>query len=376
VSSVLVAHAIDTEGPLGGDARRLPDGSAEFFDAWPDILDSLAELTDASWRHAHADSLGNPYRFNWFVMDFTGFRTNPKRRVAAYHDTWDKMHTLPIDFDGVYWHYHVPPDSGVGDEWSPTWLTSNEANVVLARRLLERGSFPAAFRAGGTIEDDAASEWLERAVPIDYSNRVSDRSHRGADLYHFNWHTAPERWGSYHPARGAFLREGSLARYVYRSLDLRSRYNEVTQEMVDACFEEVARTGEHRVFSYFSHDNRDMRPETHHVHELLVRTADRTGIAWESCTAVDAHRRYHGLDEAPVAIELADVGDALVVQADGDPLQHEPFVAVELADGRFVRLIPVADGKRRWRVRIASDAWRRAAAAVTSQDGSVTTARA
>ena len=43
--SVLVVHAIDTEGPLGGDARRLPDGTAEFLDNWDAILASLGELT-------------------------------------------------------------------------------------------------------------------------------------------------------------------------------------------------------------------------------------------------------------------------------------------------------------------------------------------
>ena len=34
MSEVLVVHCVDTEGPLGGDARRLPDGSPEFFDGW------------------------------------------------------------------------------------------------------------------------------------------------------------------------------------------------------------------------------------------------------------------------------------------------------------------------------------------------------
>ena len=137
-------------------------------------------------------------------MDFTGFRTNPKKRVARYHDTWDRIRTLPVEPDGLYWHYHVPPESGIGDEWSETWLSSNECNVILARRLLERGAFPAAFRAGGTIEDEAASHWLEHAIPIDFSNRVSERSHPGADLYHFNWSGAPAVWGSYHPSAATF----------------------------------------------------------------------------------------------------------------------------------------------------------------------------
>jgi hypothetical protein len=374
MTSVLVVHAVDTEGPLGGNARRLPNGDPEFFDAWPQILESLRQLTASAWRRDHCDSLGRPYRFNWFIMDFTGFRTNPKNRVADYHDTWDNIHSLDVDLDGRYWHYHVPPDSGIGDEWSATWLTSNEANVVLSRRLLERGAFPAAFRAGGTIEDEAASQWLERAVPIDYSNRVSARSHPGADLYHFNWHGAPAAWGSYHPARGDVFRPGSMRRFVYRSIDLRSRYNDVTPEILDEVFAEVARTGEHRVLSFFSHDNRDMRPETYDVHELLVAAAERHGVPWESCTAIDAHRRFHGFAAAPLSLTLDVTNDAIVLHADGEPLQHEPFVAAELDDHRFVRLFPVPAGERRWCVPVARGSCAQVAAAVTSLDGSVTTA--
>src|SRR5690242_6561932 len=174
MSEVLVVHCVDTEGPLGGDARRRPDGSPEFFDNWPDILESLAELTADEFRRAHADSRGEPYRFSWFLLDFTGFRTNPKEKVTAYHDTFDRLHSLQTDVDGFYWHYHAPPADGTGDRWADSWLESGEHNTILARRLLERGDFPEAFRAGGTIEDEAASAWLERLFLLDFSNRVSE----------------------------------------------------------------------------------------------------------------------------------------------------------------------------------------------------------
>lgn len=372
MTEVLVVHSVDTEGPLGGDARRLPDGSPEFMDDWDDILASLAELTARETRELHADSFGGPYRFNWFVMDFTGFRTNPKQRVAEYHDTWDRIASLPVGPDGRYWHYHVPPASGVGDRWSDTWLSSNECNTVLARRLLERRAFPAAFRAGGTIEDEPASRWLEQTIPIDFSNRVSERSTPGADLYHFDWYGAPAIWGSYHPALGDPMREGSLRRFVYRSLDLRSRYNELTQEHVDACFAEVAQTGELRVLSYFSHDNRDMRSETYDVVGMLRAAAERTAVPWRSCTAVDAHRRYHALPPAPleVSIEARDGGYAIA--ATSEPFQRIPFAAARLADGRVVRVFPRPVGPREWLL-ISDGGVSELGAAVTSPAGDTAT---
>jgi hypothetical protein len=374
VTEVLVVHCVDTEGPLGGDARRLPDGTPEFFDNWDDILASLAELTSAEVRTAHADSFGGLYRFNWFVMDFTGFRTNPKHRIAEYHDTWDRISSLPVDLDGMYWHYHVPPASGIGDEWSGTWLSSNECNTILARRLLERGSFPAAFRAGGTIEDEAASRWLEQTIPIDFSNRVSERSAPDADLYHFDWYGAPQIWGSYHPALGDLMREGALRRFVYRSIDLRSRYNELTQAHVDACFREVAESGDPRVLSFFSHDNRDMRPETYSAVDLLCQAERETGVRWRSCTAIEAHRRYQGLEAAPLELTLERLGPDYVLATSASPFQQIPFVAARLGDGRVVRLYPRPLGPAEWRLTLGHGRVDALAAAVTSVDGAVTLA--
>lgn len=369
---VLVVHAVDTEGPLGGDARRLPDGSPEFLDSWSAIEPTLAELMEPAFRSANRDSFGNPYRFNWFILDFTGFRTNPKHRIPVYHDTYDAIVRLPSEPDGVYWHYHAPPASGIGDHWAESWLESNEHNTILARRLLERGTFPAAFRAGGTIEDAPASLWLEEAFLLDFSNRVSERSQPGSDLYHFDWHGAPAIWGSYHPAHDDPRRPGAMRRHVYRSLDLRSRYNEVGVETLERAFVEAREAGGSRVVSFFSHDNRDMRAETVDVARALAEVSERTGVPWRSCTAVEAHRVHHGLDPEQVAVELADDGVGLTIRTDREPFQRTPFTVAELDDGRMVRLYPPRTGDREWRLRLGRREAVRVGVAVTSASGETT----
>jgi hypothetical protein len=167
------------------------------------------------------------------------------------------------------------------------------------------------------------------------------------------------------------LREGSLRRFVYRSIDLRSRYNELTQEQVDTCFAEAAVSGQPRVLSFFSHDNRDMRPETYHVVELLRNAAARTGVRWASCTAVEAHRRYHGLEGQPLELELIQCDGDYRICASAVPFQRLPFVAAELHDDRFVRLFPKPDGEASWRLAVRPADVRRIAAAVTSLAGDV-----
>jgi hypothetical protein len=113
-----------------------------------------------------------------------------------------------------------------------------------------------------------------------------------------------------------------------------------------------------------------MRPETYDVYELLTDAAGRTGVPWISCTAVEAHRRFHGLEPEPVRLEL----DGLGVRTDRPPFQAAPFFAAELDDGRFVRLYPKQVAGHEWRVDVDPARLRRYGAAVTSRSGDKTVA--
>ena len=348
-SLVYVVHCIDTEGPLGGDARRWPDGSPEFFDNWDDIMVSLREITADAFRESHADSFGNPYLYNWFLMDFTGFKTNPKNKVTEYNDTCDHIASLPTSSDRRYWHYHHPPADGVGDRWSDDWDSSQEYENILCHRLIDRHDFPEAFRAGGTIEDNKCSNWLESNVMIDYSNRVSNRSHPTDNIFDFNWFGAPSHWGYYHPSVEDFMKPGSMRRYIARCVDLRSRLNELTQYDVDQCF---AMAGFYRtpiLLSYFSHDLRDMRPETRDVYDMLVAASQRYDVPWVHAGALEAIQSIDALPVEHVTMDVTAKGErAIAIEADGPIFQPAPYVAVKYGDGRYQRLHPSHAGKSSW----------------------------
>lgn len=167
-----------------------------------------------------------------------------------------------------------------------------------------------------------------------------------------------------------------MHRFMYRSVDLRSRYNELTQSHVDACFREVEASRSPRVLSFFSHDNRDMRPETYHVIELIQDAERRLGVPWASCTAVEAHRRHHGLrGEEAIALRLESGRNGFHIQCEGEqPFQRTPFVAAELHDGRFVRLYAKQHSELSWHVACDPTLVRRVGAAVTSAGGAVSLA--
>lgn len=335
---VLVVHCVDTEGPIGGNVRRRPDGSAEFLDTWPAINVSIRRLTSAAFRRNSADSLGQPYRYNWFIMDFTGFKTNPKNRIAKYNDTYDHFKKLPTKPDAFYWHYHHPPVSGQGDQWSNSWASSDEYKNILLHRLVEREDFPEAFRAGGTIEDNAASHWLEKNVLIDYSNRVSAASYPTKDIFDFNWHGAPDQWGFYHPSRQNFLQPGKMRRFIVRSIDLWSRLHVVTVDEVRQAFAAAAQGDQPVILSYFSHDHRDMVDETSYVIALVRQVSKETGVAWRSCHALEAVQVAATIRPRYVKTQTKHHQQKITFKTTQPIYQPLPWVGAKLKNGQLTWL--------------------------------------
>ena len=180
---VLVVHCVDTEGPIGGDVRRRPDGSKEFMDNWADIKASLHELTCDDFRNKNTDSSGNPYVYNWFIMDHYGFENNPRGRTLGIHKIWNKYEKFYKKIkikDNFYFHHH-PLSFSKSTLHCSTHFFNNQSIIyeILNRKLVDKLWFPSVFRPGfHTIRPD--SHWfLEQFIPFDYSNQsVFDNKNR------------------------------------------------------------------------------------------------------------------------------------------------------------------------------------------------------
>lgn len=333
---VLVVHCVDTEGPIGGNVRRRNDGSKEFMDNWKDIKNSLEDITCKNFRQKNLDSSGNLFFLNWFIMDFTGFKTNPKNRIQEYNDTYDNIKSLNTHVDSFHWHYHQPPKSGIGDMWSNNWNDSDEHYNILGHRIMHRHDFPEAYRAGGTIEDNTCSLWLEDNFMIDYSNRVSDQSYRTDDIFDFNWHGAPNHWGYYHPSRNNFLKKGKMKRYIARSVDLESRLHVLTQEKVNEAFRMAKEDNKPVILSYFSHDHRDMREETYKSIKMIKKASESFGIDFLWSDALSAVQISAGIKKERVTIGYEKIGHHKIrIYFSKDIYQKSPFVYTEDKNGKM-----------------------------------------
>ena len=323
---VLVVHCVDTEGPIGGNVRRNADGTAEFMSEWKEIKRTLHDITNEDFRQKNKDSTGESYKYNWFIMDFTGFRTNPKERIQEYNNTYDNIKSLNTSIDSFHWHYHHPPSSGVGDQWSDDWNSSQEYINILGNRIMHRQDFPEVFRAGGTIEDNKCSLWLEDNLMIDYSNRVSHRSQPTDNIFDFNWHSAPPHWGYYRPSKDNFLDIGKMRRYVVRCVDLRSRLHELQQWQCDEAFAYAKYAQKPIILSYFSHDHRDMRDETNYAISLINKSYKKYGIDFKYCDAKEALQVAANIKSREVEIEFKRVEDKLEIFFTDYIYQKNPFV--------------------------------------------------
>jgi len=332
---VLVVHCIDTEGPIGGDVRRRPDGSKEFMDNWPDIKNSLREITCPEFREKYVDSNGNPYVYNWFIMDFMGFKTNPKNRIEKFHDTYDNIKSLNASHDFFHWHYHQPPKSGIGDQWSPDWDESDIHYEILGRRALERNDFPEVYRAGGTIEDNKCSHWLEDHFMLDYSNRVSHRSTPTTNIFDFNWYGAPSHWGYYHPHVDDLTQPGEMKRMIARSVDLESRLHSLEQWQVDEAFSYAKQFDQPVILSYFSHDHRDMRPETYRVIEMIEKAAKKSDVSFSYCDAKAALQQIAKIQPEKVEVNVNQYPEEITFSFSSRPYQKKAFIFALTSSNKF-----------------------------------------
>jgi hypothetical protein len=333
---VYVIPCIDTEGPAF-------DPKLNLLSTWEEVERSFHAAASPKFRHRFLDSWQNPVVLSWFIMDWTGFKTNPVQREIGPHKIFDRYCAWLKDFpqDGIFWHYHHPPIDGVGNHWNTNWTngeddrTGYEYDRILARRIIQRHWFPCTFRAGGTIEDNAASQWLDEIIPFDFSNRAP----MIGDV--FNWSLAPALWQVYSPSEENYQLPGGMRRKIARSLDVLTRLHPIGQDDVDQAFLEAQKGGK-AILSFFLHDYRPLADSFSAVFKLIQSSARRyKNVNWCNITADRAMRAYLGYPESVepgihLKLSPVDVRNWLI-EANSPIFGAEPFTAVELASGECIR---------------------------------------
>lgn len=324
---VEVTFLMDTEGPCDD-----PD-LAELNATWERVDACMDKLFAPEFRELRPDPQGGLLRIGWFFLTWTGFRTNPRKREFGYHkvrDHWRERWGAELDRygDEECWHYHHPPESGVGNEWGLDWTRCREYEQIVSRQILERDWFPACYRAGGTIMDDTSSRWVDSWFPIDYSNRAP---HRLAGLV--DWSTGVDGWTVYHPDPEDFRRPGPGRRRMARSLDRRTRVHVLTQEDVDSAFAQAA-GGEHAILSCWDHDSRDIADGVDDYRRMVADAAARfPEVRWRYAGPVEAVRNLLDVPRPrPLRLDASVLDGVVQIRASEPIFQSIPWLAVRTGD--------------------------------------------
>lgn len=390
--ALYVVFAVDTEGPAV-DPKH-PD----LLRDWPEVDRFLAKIFERSYRAQVLDSDGRGLVFSWFVLTWTGFTSNPVSRDFGHHRIYDHYTARWGDKirefgDGIYWHYHHPAPSGIGNAWCRDWSANEEYYNILNRLVIDRGYFPPVFRAGGTIETNETSRWLERWIPFDYSNRSGAlnwdvRDANGVCVRDIcDWSRAPSDWSLYGPSLEDYQKPGTMRRKIVRCLDLLTGAYALRETDIAEAFAR-AEQGHDTILATFDHDYRDradvfverfLRP--------LQRVAARyPSVRWRYANALKAVQSVLGYPHTtgPALTIRHEAGlGAFVITSDRPIFGPCPYVASkDLETGEYVReevklcaertwLLPVGDPARARMIGVgSSDAFGNVAMRVCRWKGS------
>ncbi len=351
----LRAGEIDLGGREASVQKILSGHLTNYNETWTELDAMLERATSRAFRGRMLDSLGHGWRYNWFCMDHVGYDYNPRRRDIGYHNIFDRYRDLtasqPECGDGLHWHFHPMSSYRDAHRCASHFFRSPEIFQILARKVIERGWFPGAFRAGFQTERPDSHWFLEQWIPFDMSNMALDdpsEFDRSVDFRHGrsgDWRQAPADWSVYHPSHDNYQRPGQCRRAIGRSLNVLNRIASIDQREMDKAFARAA-SGQHALVGIASHDWRDLAPEVEHVQGLIATAQSRhPGVPFKFSEAAQAFRDVLGLEKTgqkPLDFDVTfhpasqdDVPFLEIKTSQGRVFGPQPFLAIETQGRQF-----------------------------------------
>ncbi|MFA5933001.1 MAG: hypothetical protein WCV81_01895 [Microgenomates group bacterium] len=345
MNRVFVVFCIDTEGPFTDPNYHQP---SQLLGSWKDIDKIfLSKVFSDNFRYSFPDSTGKPAVFTWFMLNWTGFLTNPIQHELGYHKVYDHYlkkwgKQIKKYQDEIGWHYHHASITGIGNEWGLNWFTNREYENQLCRFIIDRKFFPIVYRSGGTIEDTNQSNWLEQWIPYDYSNRngsninwekIEADGNKLRDL--LSWHKAPNNWIPYHPSEVDFTVSGKMKRLIIRSLDVKSGAHTVIKEEILKAFKDAKNSD--IILSVFDHDFRDRAHEFEQIMQWISESSKKTGIKFSYTSGKDAIKMFQKIRSGKILkLRIKKESEKIQIKTNKSLYNHQPFLAIKYSKNIYI----------------------------------------
>jgi hypothetical protein len=408
-----VVHCVDTEGPLEENVEATFQRIADNFDIhlepslqnlerlqnqsiklkgkekdvaefispkrlaylnnWSDIERMVTGITSPEFRRKFSSPDASPYTYSWFIIDVVGYHNNPRRKAMGYNVVWEQYQKILKNnlFNDVFgWHFHSVAPSREALEYSTTWSSNDFHEQSLVRRLLKHKVFPSLFRAGGVIERNDISHWLERTIPFDFSNQNKKENHFAPGAQS-DWRNAPTHWGSYHPCFYDYRKKGNMRRSIFRCIDISSASSQLNEDDVKQAFIEAS-SNEVAVLSFTNHDRRDIAPDVEYVFDLIQETSKMyPEVNWKFSNALEAARSYKSLSINEIKLSVSLTGNDFHITSNKPTFCGDVFLCIEEYGGIFYRDNATIESEKNWVYSLVRKSkTKRIGVAAVSKDGS------
>ena len=340
----LQRREVDLGGIEGQVAAVVQPNLLAYNSDWVQIDAMLDRIMAPEFRAQRRDSFGGGWIYTWHCVDHVGYLVNPRRRTLGHHAIFDHYRERLADsgsaMDGLGLHFHPMPVSRQANHSALHWFANGTTLFeILARRIIERGWFPAVHRPGFHVERQDSHWFLEQFIPFDYGSQALRNTVPGqCDMTggrFGDWRRAPRTWQPYHPAHDDYQRPGSCRRWIMRCLNVGTRAALLEQADVDQAFAE-ARDGLPVIVSVTDHDFRDMGPDVDTVRDMLADAARRfPEVRFRFAEGRDAARQVLGLDDGQGRLSMTFEGGRLDVRSDRPTFGPQPFLAYSSRSGQF-----------------------------------------
>lgn len=316
-------------------------------ETWNEIDDMLKELLDDNYRKKVVDSYGRGWVYNWFCLDHVGFTGyNPRRRDAGHHNIFDhyqRYYKNVVSDDLIQFHYHPVHFSGNYNNSATAYVNSNNIFEILARKIIDRMWFPAAYRPGFHTERPDSNWFLEQWIPFDYANQAvkgidTDQPDLGRGRFG-DWRRATIEWKIYHPSHDDYQIEGNCRRWIARCLNMEARLRKMNVDDVRDAFERASK-GEKTLMSFTNHDFRNMIPEIDKIRNMIEKVSkEYPKVKFKYCNAIEAMRKMADLDvekiDLNVEMKINENNGILKVSSNENIFGPQPFLAIKTVEGRY-----------------------------------------
>ncbi len=344
--NLLRQKKIDLKGQEEAVKNLLDLKRTSFNESWEEISYMLDKIHSEDFLSNYKDSMDQSWKYNWFCLDHVGFTgKNPRNRDSGDHKVFDfyNKYTKKVSSGVVQWHYHPLPINGNYNSSGTTYLNSSNIWEILAKKIIERNWFPAAYRPGFHLERPDVNWFLEQWIPFDYANQaVSGNETDQPDLSngrYGDWRSSPKDWSIYHPSHDNYQVPGNSKRWIARCLNMEARLREITQGDVDQAFSR-ANKEKSTLMSFTNHDFRDMSGEIDKVFQMIKSSSIKyPEVNYKFTDCITAFREVLELKKTSpglkVSLEGKEHTSLLKVTSEGTLFGVQPFLAIKTKEGKF-----------------------------------------